>query len=226
MPCDDVDARRYGKSYSNDGDQADPVIRLDMEWATGTTRQAPPGLLGRSIPVSGRVPCRRRGWSVPLGLLCRGRLDDAMELAPGVRGLVAYLAYVVDSSLGHDETFGVSKVDRVATVRIDEAAAFRRSAAVTTRTPNRYPRAASRQRHLPRRRERQPDGTPSSGGKTATTWSWTPAVSTEPMSTANRSNRCRWPTATRFRWASSVWCSSPGPRRTDIHPPHTNRPTP
>ena len=71
--------------------------------------------------------------------------------------------------------------------------------------------------------ERQPDGTPSLGGKTANTWSWTPAASTEPMSTA-RSNRCRWPTATRFRWASSVWCSSPGPRRTDIHPPHSNRP--
>jgi hypothetical protein len=33
VPCGDVDARRYGKSYSGDGDQADPAIRPDMEWA-------------------------------------------------------------------------------------------------------------------------------------------------------------------------------------------------
>ena len=34
-------------------------------------------------------------------------------------------------------------------------------------------------------------GTPSFEGKTANAWSWTPAASTEPMSTANRSNRWR-----------------------------------
>jgi hypothetical protein len=33
------------------------------------------------------------------------------------------------------------------------------------------------------------DGTPSFEGKTANTWSWTPPASTEPISTANRSNR-------------------------------------
>ena len=35
------------------------------------------------------------------------------------------------------------------------------------------------------------DGTPSFEGKTATTRSWTPAASTEPTSTAHRSNRWR-----------------------------------
>ena len=35
--------------------------------------------------------------------------------------------------------------------------------------------------------------------------------------------RSKW--ATRFRWASCVWCSSPGPRRTDIHPPHSHWPS-
>ncbi len=33
VPCGDVDARGYGKSYRDDGDQADPAIRPDMEWA-------------------------------------------------------------------------------------------------------------------------------------------------------------------------------------------------
>ena len=37
------------------------------------------------------------------------------------------------------------------------------------------------------------DGTPSFDGKPANTWSWTPAASTEPMSTAHRWNRWnRW----------------------------------
>jgi hypothetical protein len=44
-----------------------------------------------------------------------------MELDPGVRGLAAYIAYVVDPSLGHDETFDVSTVDWVATGQIDDA---------------------------------------------------------------------------------------------------------
>ena len=41
VPCGDGDARRYGKCYSDDGDQADPAIRPDMEWAAKDFGAAP-----------------------------------------------------------------------------------------------------------------------------------------------------------------------------------------
>jgi hypothetical protein len=40
VPCGDVDAGRYGKSYS-DGDQADPAVCPDMEWAAKDFGAAP-----------------------------------------------------------------------------------------------------------------------------------------------------------------------------------------
>ena len=43
VPCGDVDARRYGKSYRDDGDQADPAIRPDMDWAAKDFGAAPGG---------------------------------------------------------------------------------------------------------------------------------------------------------------------------------------
>ena len=41
MPCGDVNARRDGKPYSEDGDQADPAMRPDMEWTAKKFRAAP-----------------------------------------------------------------------------------------------------------------------------------------------------------------------------------------
>src|SRR6478735_6346807 len=41
VPCGDVDPRRYRESDSDDGDQADPAIHPDMEWAAKDFSAAP-----------------------------------------------------------------------------------------------------------------------------------------------------------------------------------------
>lgn len=41
VPCGDVDARRCGKTYGDDDDQADPAIRPGMKWAAKDFGAAP-----------------------------------------------------------------------------------------------------------------------------------------------------------------------------------------